>query len=96
MNISFTCGGLEFHAKVKYTPGDPGRLSGPPEHCYPPEAAEMEFSTLTCNGKDARFLMDSDWCNDIYEQAEIAAAETHADRLEEARAERYERYREEQ
>jgi len=25
------------------SPGDPGRLSGPPEHCYPPEPAEFEI-----------------------------------------------------
>lgn len=27
-----------------YSPGDPGRFSGPPENCYPPEAEEVEFT----------------------------------------------------
>ena len=25
------------------TPFDPGRTSGPPEHCYPPEGGEIEW-----------------------------------------------------
>jgi hypothetical protein len=29
-----------------YTPGDPGRVSGPPEACYPPEAEEIEFEVI--------------------------------------------------
>lgn len=26
-----------------YTPGDPGRTSGPPEDCWPPEPPEVEW-----------------------------------------------------
>lgn len=27
-----------------YSPGDPGRFSGLPENCYPPEPEEVEFT----------------------------------------------------
>lgn len=30
-----------------YHPADPGRVSGPPERCYPPEPMEMDFDVLT-------------------------------------------------
>lgn len=30
--------------EINYTPGDPGRLSGPPEDCYPPEDPEWELA----------------------------------------------------
>ena len=30
-----------------FTPGDPGRYSGPPENCYPAEPAEVEFDSVT-------------------------------------------------
>ncbi len=29
-----------------YTPADPGRTSGPPERCYPPEDAEVELHAV--------------------------------------------------
>jgi len=32
---------------TSYYEGDPGRISGPPEDCYPPEPAEVEFE-ITC------------------------------------------------
>jgi hypothetical protein len=36
--------GEDYHAGIlSYYPGDPGRLSGPPEHCYPPEPEEVEW-----------------------------------------------------
>jgi len=28
---------------ASFTPGDPGRCSGPPERCYPPEPPEVEL-----------------------------------------------------
>ncbi len=38
---------------VMTNPGDPGRLSGPPEDCYPPEGPEFEVSDFLLNGKPA-------------------------------------------
>ena len=34
---------VEITVEAKYIPGDPGRLSGPPEDCYPPEPPEVEI-----------------------------------------------------
>lgn len=37
---------VEVDLSVDYTPGDPGRFSGPPEDCYPPEGDECSFTIL--------------------------------------------------
>jgi hypothetical protein len=56
---------LLLDAEGFYTPGDPGRLSGPPEKCYPPEPSEIEITKLSCEEKDAMFLIGSDHGEDI-------------------------------
>lgn len=36
-----------------YTPYDPGRISGPPELCYPPEGGDAEISeVVVMNGAE--------------------------------------------
>jgi len=30
-----------------YFPGDPGKINGPPENCYPPEPSEIEYEIVT-------------------------------------------------
>jgi hypothetical protein len=57
--------GLEWTAKGEYFPGDPGRCSGPPENCYPPEPPEVNLSELKLNGKDFSELLESDLVEDI-------------------------------
>ncbi len=42
----FTSMELDFNLKQTYA-GDPGKLSGPPEDCYPPENPEWELDGLT-------------------------------------------------
>ena len=39
-----------------WEPYDPGRTSGPPESCYPPEGGEGEWEILDRNGKPAPWL----------------------------------------
>ncbi len=34
------------HCGFTFTPEDPGRLTGPPEDCYPPTPAEIELFDL--------------------------------------------------
>ena len=46
---------LEVTVKASYNPGSPGKLSGPPEHCYPEEPAEVEL--LSIRG-DNGFVLD--------------------------------------
>ena len=41
---------------TSYWPADPGRLSGPPEYCYPSEPAEVEFKILDRKGRVAAWL----------------------------------------
>ena len=44
---------VDIHVTIRvtrYTPGDPGRLSGPPEHFYPPESAEFETVEFLADG----------------------------------------------
>lgn len=37
-----------FKAKGKAHPGDPGKLSGPPEDCYPPEPGYVDWHEIKC------------------------------------------------
>ena len=46
---------LEVTVKANYIPGSPGKLSGPPELCYPEEPAEVEL--LSIHG-DEGFVLD--------------------------------------
>ena len=70
--VNFTWAGLDLTAEVNYTPGDPGRVVGPPENCYPPEAPEIEFISLDYGAYDAMWLLDSPR---LCEQLETAALE---------------------
>jgi len=57
--------GNELKGTAEYWPGDPGRTSGPPEKCYPPEPEELDIRTLTRNGQDIHFMLD---CEMVLEQ----------------------------
>jgi len=39
--------GLTLRVKYDYTPADPGRLYGPPEHCYPASCEEIDITSVT-------------------------------------------------
>jgi len=41
MKVEITYAGLTFD--VECSAGNPGKLSGPPENCYPPEAGEVDI-----------------------------------------------------
>lgn len=44
MTHRFDIDDIEYTVTVSYfDPGSPGKLSGPPEDCYPPECWEIEF-----------------------------------------------------
>ena len=49
--------GLELEARGIYYPGDSGKLSGPPEKCYPPEPAEVDVHTLTYQDEQQNYNM---------------------------------------
>ena len=44
-------GEQEVRVGYTYAPGDPGRISGPPENCWPPEGAEYEIISLSFGDK---------------------------------------------
>jgi len=49
---------LEFKAHGAAEPGDPGKCYGPPENCYPPEPACVEWVTITCLKTSRVFTAD--------------------------------------
>ena len=71
---------LEVTVKASYIPGYPGKLSGPPEHCYPEEPAEVEL--LSIHG-DEGFVLDPSELSDSerkrLEQAVIDWVEAQVD-----------------
>ena len=66
--VSISVLGLDLEAKGYYTPGDPGRVFGPPEKCYPPEPAEVEVTSLKYGRYDMMPLMESDVADEICEK----------------------------
>lgn len=72
--------GLDLKVTGIYHAGDPGRMSGPPEHCYPPEPAEVDVHTLTYvdeEGKEYNMmpLTYSDMAEEISEKCIDAVTE---------------------
>ncbi|RLD65679.1 MAG: hypothetical protein DRI98_14510 [Bacteroidetes bacterium] len=73
--MSETVNILDFEFEVDIlssTPFDPGRTSGPPEHCYPPEGGEIEWE-VNPDQPIAEFIMaavekNSDWESSIDDQ----------------------------
>jgi len=73
--MSETVNILDFEFEVDIlssTPFDPGRTSGPPEHCYPPEGGEIEWE-VNPDQPIAEFIMAavekiSDWESSIDDQ----------------------------
>jgi len=37
---------VEYRVEANFTPGAPGKLSGPPEDCYPDEPSEIEYTRV--------------------------------------------------
>jgi hypothetical protein len=87
---------IDIEVDCLVTPGNPGRTYGPPELCYPPEAADVEIGEVRWAGLVVRAddLDSSDIeaiQDDAIEQAgedEMAAEEYAAEQAAEARRER--------
>lgn len=57
MEFETRVAGIPCICKVTYfSPGAPGRYSGPPEDCYPEEPVEFEFEILDSRGRPAEWL----------------------------------------
>jgi hypothetical protein len=76
MRIAFDALGLSFDAEViEWSAGYAEKLSGPPEDCYPGEAAYLEIDDLqvleiiTGNWLPCSWLLNSDVCEEIVQYA---------------------------
>jgi hypothetical protein len=77
-----------------YTPAQPGRISGPPENCYPDEPDEIELVAVSCEVLNPiglmalmTFLEDDDRLADQIREAERENADDGREEYEEAKAE---------
>lgn len=86
----------EFEVVVGYAfhRGDPGRTSGPPERCYPPEPAYIEIISVMHGAIDIEIYLSDEqmaWIEQEIEAditaAQEAAAERHDEQMREYRAE---------
>lgn len=96
---------IEIVVEYDYHKGSPGRLSGPPEHCYPAEPAYVEIIAVMHKGVDIEPYLHDDTMIDIEQQIEDivqsgmeadmeAAAEQRSEWLAEYRRESAEAMRE--
>ena len=81
-------GECNFIVSGNFSPGDPGRTSGPPERCYPPEPAEFEilsFHAVRARLKPSEvpeWLLERLTANeDLVERIELEAADFFEDLL---------------
>jgi hypothetical protein len=81
MNICFEAIGLEFEADVSIQE-EKACMTGHPDYWKPGFGPEMEFLTLTHKGKDASFLLGSDYKIDITCAAWAAVEEAIEDAKE--------------
>lgn len=56
IKINWNCGACGKVTVVTAYPSDPGKMSGPPERCYPPEPAYID--PCVCNHCDAPIQED--------------------------------------
>ena len=94
-------GDAEVLVEYEYEPGDPGRLSGPPEDCYPPEPAQVTVLQVFINGvwcDPEDFIADAileRWHEEIEGEIDSAAEgerqDYEDDRAADLAADRYER-----
>ena len=78
-------GDAEVKVEYEFSPGDPGRYSGPPENCYPAEPAEVTVLQVFINGTWADpsdFVADAvleRWAEEIEGECTTAADEDRSD-----------------
>lgn len=78
MIVEFSAIGLEFEAIVDYYPGCEARMFCHPDNRTPAEPPEIEFKSLECDGKDASFLLDSQFA-DLLESAAMISIQKSGD-----------------
>ena len=84
LTVTFTHIGLKFSAEVDFTPETPAQLYGPPENCYPAEGGEADITTLTVDGYEAMFLLNSELAEELYRIAYDACCDQMQSMAEDA------------
>ena len=81
--VTIRCPDDECEAEIvaDYTPGDPGKTYGPPERCYPPESALIDYPA-ECPECGRRFTdKDEDaWILRIEEEMSESGEDRYDDR----------------
>ena len=72
---------IEFPVTVEYdyTPEDIGRVSGPPEYCYPPEPEQFEITKLLINGQESNIELTDAQYESIKDEALREMCESRED-----------------
>ena len=87
MKHTITFDAFELEIEFDYNPGDPGRTSGPPENCYPPEGEEFEITAaIMIEGRwrlDVTSLIVSELCDGAMEWIEEKCIKAWRARLDE-------------
>lgn len=68
--------------EITYYPGKPGKLSGPPEHCYPDEPAEWEPDVCPNCGREIEASDFEEQLQDIYSAQADAEYKAYCDMLD--------------
>lgn len=56
VNVEIADTEIELEVEFEYTPEDPGKLTGLPEDCYPPEPSELELQQIEYSAEDGRIM----------------------------------------
>lgn len=80
-HLTYTCTECDKKIAVEFIPADPGKLSGPPELCYPPEAAEVSPTTCPECGQEWDEFDVISSCEEAIQDAEDYAADCKYDQM---------------
>ena len=92
MIIEFSAIGLSFNARCRYYGGFRGSLEEPPE----PHNIEILSLEVAPSGEDAKFLLESNVCDQLFEAAYDQLEQTLLDEMADAAEARFEQHREEE
>lgn len=59
----------DVRVEFDYTPATPGKTFGPPEDCYPPEAADVELLAVLSGATDLTRVLSQEQLKELQERA---------------------------
>lgn len=87
---------IEYEVEASFYPGSPGKTWGPPEKCYPPEAADIDIISVyncTLNRDEPEMVKRFNETGELNEEIETKAREMEEAAYEEAMEAKYDRER---